>query len=69
MKEVVVVLSADDLTPGGLAQKMLLGLTLDFDFIMVNQIMYTFHRSTGYLVNNGSQEIWTWKKESFYSSL
>jgi hypothetical protein len=44
VKEVVVVLSADDLTPGGLAQKMLLGLTLDFDFVMVNQIMYTFHR-------------------------
>jgi hypothetical protein len=34
--EAVVVLSADDLTPGGLGQKMLLGLTLDTDFIMVN---------------------------------
>ena len=68
INEVVIVLSAEELTPGGLGQKLLLALTLDMDLIMVNQIMYTFHRQSGFLLNNQSGEVWAWHMDDYYNS-
>lgn len=41
IEEVIVILSIEDLIPGGIKA---ITWPFDFDTIMVNQIMYTFHR-------------------------
>ena len=36
---------------------------------MVNQVMFTFRREDGYLVNNSTSEFWTWKDSHYVSYL
>jgi uncharacterized membrane protein len=31
--------------------------------------MYTFHRQSGYMMNNGTSEVWTWKQSQYQNSL
>lgn len=69
IEEYVVVLAASDLTPHGLMQKTLLGFALDVDFIMINQIMTTFRRQNGYMINKQTSEIWSWHKDHFTETL
>jgi len=36
---------------------------LDIDLMIVNQIMHTFTKQTGYLKNNMTGEYWSWSKD------
>lgn len=55
IKENVVIIAWDDLQPSAYLRPFM-GIQLDIDLIMVNQIMFTFRRQTGYLVNNSTSE-------------
>jgi len=37
----------------------------DLDLAIVNQVMHTFTKQTGYMKNNITSETWSWHKESF----
>ena len=56
IKNNLVILSIDDLEPSPYFLRGFLGITLDVDFIMVNQFMFTFRRETGFLLNNVTSE-------------
>ena len=56
IKDNLVILSIDDLEPSPYFLRGFLGITLDVDFIMVNQFMFTFRRETGFLLNNVTSE-------------
>jgi len=63
---VLVLLTESDLkrnTP------LLKGLTVDYDTIMVNQVMFSFKRTNGYMRNNVTSETWSWKEKAFKSML
>ena len=55
IKENVVIISQDSLQPS-IFLRPFMGFTLDVDLIMVNQVMFTFRRQTGYLLNNSTSE-------------
>lgn len=38
----------------------------EYDLIMVNQIIHTFAKEQGYMLNNGTQESWQWEKQKNY---
>lgn len=42
-----------------------LGFWQDFDLIVVNQLMHTFRRQQGNMVNKESREFWAWGQESY----
>lgn len=69
IKENLVVLSYDDLGPEHSILRFSLGIQLDVDLIMVNQVMFTFRREDGYLVNNSTSEFWSWKDTHYVSTL
>ena len=60
-----MILSKSDLDPQPYFLRGFLGLTLDIDFIMVNQFMFTFRRETGYLHNNSTSSQWVWRDHHF----
>lgn len=37
-------------------------LVNDFDYIIVNQLIGTFAQQPGYVINNGTGEVWSWKE-------
>ena len=68
-KENLVLISIDDLEPKYSVLRPFMGVLLDVDLIMVNQIMFTFRRESGYLVNNSTSEQWLWHERQFKSTL
>ena len=53
--EYITILAVDDIHPKGFIQKFCLfdnNIWIDYDLIMVNQVMFTFTRNAGYLRNN-----------------
>ena len=65
-----VFLSKEELMPpktagDSMLSYMIFGYDYDFDFIMLNQIMFTFRRQNGYMMNNQTNEYWAWHKETF----
>ena len=46
---------------GGSAFDFLLGFAISFDTVMVNQLMWTFPRTPGYLVSLRTGEAWSWR--------
>ena len=69
IKNNLVILSIDDLEPSPYFLRGFLGITLDVDFIMVNQFMFTFRRETGFLLNNVTSEQWIWRENQFGATL
>jgi hypothetical protein len=67
--ENVIILSPSDFSPKPYFLRFLLSINLDYDLIMVNQLMFTFKRQTGYMVNNGTQENWSWKETDYMGIL
>ena len=67
--EKLVILDRADLNPTPYFLRFLLGFSLDTDFIMVNQVMFTFRRENGYLRNNSTSEQWVWRDHHFRSTL
>ena len=63
--EHMVILTESDLAPKNALLRVILGLQLDYDFIMVNQVMFTFRRANGYMMNNSTQEKWQWAEEHY----
>eukprot|EP00347_Sterkiella_histriomuscorum_P023689 403333726 len=59
IREHLVVLSLDDITTN-LLVRMQIGWTLDFDVIMINQIVLTFNKHGGYVYRNDTNEMWYW---------
>jgi len=70
LMEHFVILSTDDFKPTTLLGPVLgymmgLGFAYDFDFIIVNQLMHTFRRNQGYMLNSATQEYWSWGKGEY----
>ena len=64
--ETLVIINYNDLKPpASTLSRPFLGLDLDHDYIMVNQIMFTFRRETGYMINNSTSEQWLWHGYKF----
>ena len=63
--EHMVILTESDLAPKNALLRVILGLQLDYDLIMVNQVMFTFRRANGYLMNNSTQAKWQWAEEHY----
>ena len=68
IKENIVIIALGDLTYGVYLQYFM-GLYLDIDLIMVNQVMFTFRRQSGYLLNNQTLEPWIWQEGTYASML
>ena len=62
VKDNLVIISYDDLRPKSSILYMFMSFNLDVDYIMLNQIMFTFRRNNGYLYNNVTSESWIWKE-------
>ena len=54
----MIILSGRDIAPQNALLRVLLGVEIDLDLIMVNQVMFTFRRANGYMMNNSTQEKW-----------
>lgn len=63
--EKLVLIAKSDLDPSSNVVSLLMGWSIDYDFIMVNQVMFTFRRENGYMVNNSTSEEWLWHSRSF----
>ena len=63
--EHMVVLTERDLAPKNAFLRVCLGFQLDLDLIIVNQLMFTFRRTNGYLMNNSTQEKWQWAEDHY----
>lgn len=61
----MIILSERDLAPDNAFLRVCLGINLDLDLIMINQLMFTFRRNNGYLMNNVTTEKWQWQDEHF----
>jgi len=40
-------------------------MPFDYDTAMVNQVMFTFKRQSGYMFNNRTSERWSWKESEY----
>ena len=56
IEEILVIMTKRDLEPSSIFVSMLLGWSIDYDYIMTNQIMFTFRRENGYMFNNSTDE-------------
>ena len=65
VKDNLVIISYDDLRPKSSILYMFMSFNLDVDYIMLNQIMFTFRRNNGYLYNNVTSESWIWKEHQY----
>ena len=61
----MIILSGRDIAPQNALLRVLLGVEIDLDLIMVNQVMFTFRRANGYMMNNSTQEKWQWAEEHY----
>jgi hypothetical protein len=67
--EFLVILTKEDFyAQAGIWKWVFYLVPMDLDVAMVNQLIFTFKRSKGYMQNTVSKEIWTWK-ESNYAEL
>jgi hypothetical protein len=62
IKQYIVVLAADDLFDN---LGSILLFPIDYDLVMVNQIMHTFNKQNGYIMNNRTGELWSWHKSNY----
>jgi len=61
-----IVLSMDEVSRGNLFYKYLLEFrVLDMRVVMINQIMYTFHRRPMYVIESMTRETWYWSTQTF----
>ena len=60
-----MILAPSDLQPPSIFMTLFLGWSLDYDYIMTNQVMFTFRRENGYMFNNQTSEQWLWHGHSF----
>lgn len=56
IEEILVIMTKGDLEPSSIFVSALLGWSIDYDYIMTNQIMFTFRRENGYMFNNSTDE-------------
>ena len=56
IEEILVIMARRDLEPSSIFVSVLLGWSIDYDYIMTNQIMFTFRRENGYMFNNSTDE-------------
>ena len=56
IEEILVIMTKRDLEPSSMFVSALLGWSIDYDYIMTNQIMFTFRRENGYMFNNSTDE-------------
>ena len=56
IEEALVIMAKRDLEPSSIFVSVLLGWSIDYDYIMTNQIMFTFRRESGYMFNNSTDE-------------
>lgn len=63
-----VFLSHDDFRPTSRLGRFMAAIVIysyDFDVIIVNQLMHTFRRQQGYMVNKETSEDWSWHKDDY----
>ena len=56
IEELLVIISQSDLEPWDIIRHAFMGWSIDYDYIMTNQIMFTFRRENGYMFNNSTDE-------------
>lgn len=64
----MIIISVNELARGSFYMRMMLksGLRVfDPTVAILNQIMYTFHRETQYVYNNGTRQQWYWTTNTF----
>ena len=74
LMEHFVILANDDFKPTtflgpALGYLIGLGFNFDFDFIIVNQLMHTFRRNQGHMLNSFTQEYWSWSRGEYASKM
>ena len=68
--ETLVIIDYNNLKPPlNSLTRPFLGWELDHDYIMVNQIMFTFKREQGFMINNSTSEQWLWRGRDFSTIL
>jgi hypothetical protein len=66
-----IVLSVDEISKGSFyfAMNFKSGLKIfDESVVMINQIMYTFHRTSQFVLQNKTKETWYWSESDFKRS-
>jgi hypothetical protein len=70
IQEHLIVLSVREMSKGNRYVEFMLQLNdifhvFDPTVIIINQIMYTFHRESIYIVENKTRETWYWGPKNF----